>query len=65
MHRKRLPCCLRAVAGAPLLLGVSGCLAGFERGIDLILSPGAIDAILVAPFSAVGRIAEFASRFVV
>jgi len=37
-----------APAGGLLMMG--GCLAALERGVDLVLSPGALANTLVAPY---------------
>jgi|GEM_PF-5408637 len=50
-------------ACATLLL-VNGCLAGVERGVDLLLAPDALQNTLRLPFSALFPLARILSPFV-
>ena len=43
---------------------VNGCLAGWERNLDILFAPDALGNALVAPYSPVRQIVEFFVRWV-
>jgi hypothetical protein len=51
---------------APLsaLLFANGCFAAFERNLDYVLAPGALENTLFLPFSSVAPLVQFLLRFV-
>ena len=44
------------------LLFISGCLAAFERNLDILFSPEADGNLAIAPYSAVAGLLEFLSN---
>ena len=52
-HWRLAPC---ICAGG--LLFVNGCMAGLERGLDLILAPGAVGNALELPYSSLAGLAR-------
>lgn len=58
MRLKRQLCWFAAVA----MLPAAGCLAGIERGLDMLLAPSAGLNALFLPYSAVWPIAQFLLR---
>jgi hypothetical protein len=44
------------------LLFISGCLAAFERNLDILLSPEAAGNIAIAPYSAVAGLLNILSN---
>jgi hypothetical protein len=45
------------------LFGIGGCLATFQRNLDLLLSPDALGNALVLPYSPVAELAKFITQF--
>lgn len=44
------------------LLAAGGCLGALERGIDLVLSPGAVENALVLPYTGLVGLTQLLQR---
>jgi hypothetical protein len=49
----------------PLVLLANGCMATFERNLDYLMSPDALESTLLPPFNELAPLVQFLLRLVI